>query len=51
MLEDAVLASVPQRTVERFDWTPEIDLVKELLLPDRVQVLLDSFGAARKRAL
>jgi len=33
-----------------FDWTPEIDLVKGLMLPARVQVLLDYFDAARKRA-
>jgi hypothetical protein len=26
---------------EPFDWTPEIELVKGLLLPARVQVLLD----------
>lgn len=36
--------------VEPFDWTPEINLVKGLLLPERVQVLLDYFDAARKRA-
>jgi len=35
---------------EPFDWTPEINLVKGLLLPERVQVLLDYFDAARKRA-
>jgi hypothetical protein len=35
---------------EPFDWTPEINLVKGLLLPERVQVLLDYLDAARKRA-
>lgn len=35
---------------EPFDWTPEVDLVKGLLVPARVQVLLDYFDAARKRA-
>lgn len=33
-----------------FDWTPEIDLVKGLLLPARVQVLLDYLDAATRRA-
>jgi hypothetical protein len=33
-----------------FDWTPEIDLVKGLVLPARVRVFLDYFDAARKRA-
>jgi hypothetical protein len=35
---------------EPFDWTPEVDLVKGLIVPARVQVLLDYFDAARKRA-
>jgi hypothetical protein len=35
---------------EPFDWTPEINLVKGLLFPARVQVLLDYFDAARKGA-
>jgi hypothetical protein len=35
---------------EPFDWTPEVNLVKGLLLPERVQVLLDYVDAARKRA-
>jgi hypothetical protein len=33
-----------------FDWTPEINLFKGLLLPARVQVLLDYLDAARERA-
>jgi hypothetical protein len=36
--------------VEPFDWTPEINLVKGLLLPERIQVLLDYLDAGRKRA-
>lgn len=35
---------------EPFDWTPEVNLVKGLLLPARVQLLLDYLDAARKRA-
>jgi hypothetical protein len=35
---------------EPFDWTPEVDLVKGLLVPARVQVLLDYFDVAKKRA-
>lgn len=35
---------------EPFDWTPEVNLVKGLLLPARAQVVLDYFDAARKRA-
>lgn len=37
--------------VEPFDWSPEINLVKGLLLPSRVQVVLDYLEAARKRDL
>jgi hypothetical protein len=37
--------------VEPFDWTPEIDLVKGLVLPARAQVVLDYLDAARNRAL
>ena len=36
--------------VEPFNWTPEIDLVKGLLLPSCMGVVLDYFDAARKRA-
>jgi hypothetical protein len=35
---------------EPFDWTPEINLVKGLLLPERILVLLDYLDAARERA-
>lgn len=35
---------------EPFDWTPEVDLVKGLILPARVQVILDYLDAARERA-
>jgi hypothetical protein len=34
---------------EPFDWTPEIDLVKGLLLPGRVQVVLDYMEACKNR--
>jgi hypothetical protein len=36
--------------IEPFDWSPEVGLVKGLLLPARVQVMLDYLAAARKRA-
>lgn len=40
----------PMDEAKPFDWAPEIDLVKGLLLPARVQVLLDYLDAARRRA-
>ena len=36
--------------VEPFDWSPEVDLVKGLLLPARVQLVLDYLEAVSKRA-
>ena len=41
---------LPVDEVEPFDWTPEIDLVKGLFLPTRVQVVLEYIDAARERA-
>ena len=35
---------------EPFDWTPEVDLVKGLILPARVQVILDYLDAANECA-
>lgn len=35
---------------EPFDWTPEVDLIKGLILPARVQVIPDYLDAARERA-
>jgi hypothetical protein len=36
--------------LEVFDWSPEVDLVKGLLLPSRSQVVVDYMAAARRRA-
>ena len=44
------LMLLPVDDVEPFDWTPEIDLVKGLFLPARVQVVLEYLDAARERA-
>jgi hypothetical protein len=41
---------LPADKAEPFDWSPEVDLVKGLVLPARIQVIMDYLDAARERA-